>query len=191
MAIPSTERGTELSIRPARPSADGTDRQSIPPLRGRAARPLTEQRDDVLSFTSLPVDHELVISGWPSLKLFASSDCNDIDWHVKVTDVDVDGRLLRLTQGCLRAAYRNSLANLEPLNPDVTYQFLIEFWPTHHVLKPGHSIRLTVTSSDFPWFARSLNQFGPVHLQNKPKVAINTVRFGGGFPSRLVLPIEG
>ena len=67
----------------------------------------------------------------------------------------------------------------------------MELWPTHHVLKPGHSIRLTVTSSDFPWFARSLNQFGPVHLQSEPKVAIDTVHFGGEFPSRLVLPIEG
>jgi hypothetical protein len=149
-----------------------------------------EQRDDVLGFTSEPLDFELVISGWPRLELFASSDCDDTDWHVKVTDVDPDGRSLRLTQGCLRAACRNSLEFLEPLEPGETYHFSIELWPTHHVLKPGHSIRVSVTSSDFPWFARSLNQFGPVHLQSEAKAAINTVSFGGEFASRLVLPVE-
>ena len=151
----------------------------------------TEQRDDVLCFTSEPLDREVVISGWPRLELFASSDCDDTDWHVKVTDVNPDGRSLRLSQGCLRAACRNSLEFLEPLIPGDTFQFSIELWPTHHVLKPGHSVRVSVTSSDFPWFARSLNQFGPVHLQSEPKVAVNTVRFGFEFPSRLVLPTEG
>lgn len=149
-----------------------------------------EQRDDVLCFTGEPLDGELVISGWPRLELFASSDCDDTDWHVKVTDVDPSGRSLRLTQGCLRAACRNSLEFLEPLDPGQTYHFSIELWPAHHVVKKGHSIRVAVTSSDFPWFARSLNQFGPVHLQSEPKVAINTVRFGGEFTSRLVLPVE-
>ena len=56
---------------------------------------------------------------------------------------------------------------------------------------PGHRIRVTVTSSDFPWFARSLNQFGPVRSQGQPRVAVNTVRRGGAHASRLVLPVEG
>ena len=147
----------------------------------------------MLWFTSEPVDYELVISGWPRLELFASSDYDDTDWHIKVTDVDPDGRSLRLTQSCLRAACRNSLEDLQPLKPGETDQFSIELWPSHHVMKPGHAIRVTVpvTSSDFPWIVRSLNQFGPVHLQSEPKVAINTVRFGGQFPSRLILPTEG
>ena len=44
-----------------------------------------------------------------------------MDWHVKVTDADPDGRSLRLTQGCLRAACGNSLTNLEPLDLNATY----------------------------------------------------------------------
>jgi uncharacterized protein len=47
-----------------------------------------------------------------------------------------------------------------------------------------------VTSSDFPWFARSLNQFGPVYSQGQPRVAVNTVRSGGAHASRLVLPVD-
>jgi len=66
----------------------------------------------------------------------------------------------------------------------------VELWPTHHVFLPGHRIRVTVTSSDFPWFARSLNQFGPVRSQGQPRTAVNTVRHGGAHASRLVLPVD-
>ena len=66
----------------------------------------------------------------------------------------------------------------------------MELWPTHHVFEPGHSMRVTITSSDFPWYARSMNRFGPVRLQGEPRVARNTVHFGGNYPSRCILPIE-
>jgi uncharacterized protein len=98
---------------------------------------------------------------------------------------------LRVTQGCLRAACRDSLNEPAPLVPGQTYRFDVELWPTHHVFLPGHRIRLTVTSSDFPWFARNLNRYGPVRAQAEPRVAVNTVRHGGAYPSRLVLPVEG
>ena len=56
---------------------------------------------------------------------------------------------------------------------------------------PGHRIRLTVTSSDFPWFARSVNRFGPPRAGAHPRIALNTVRHGGAHASRLVLPVAG
>jgi len=51
-------------------------------------------------------------------------------------------------------------------------------------------VRVPITSSDFPWFARSLNHFGPLKDQAEPRIATNTVYHGGAHPSRLVLPIE-
>jgi hypothetical protein len=63
-------------------------------------------------------------------------------------------------------------------------------WPTHHVFQPGHRLRLTVTSSDFPWYARSLNHFGPVRNQSNPRVAINSIHVGGEYVSRITLPVE-
>lgn len=40
-----------------------------------------------------------------------------------------------------------------------------------------------------PWFARSLNRFGPLKDQAEPRVATNTVHHDATHPSRLVLPI--
>ena len=51
-------------------------------------------------------------------------------------------------------------------------------------------MRVTVTSSDYPWFARSLNQFGLVSAQDEPKVATNTIACGGEYRSRIELPVE-
>jgi predicted acyl esterase len=97
---------------------------------------------------------------------------------------------VKVCQGCLRASYRNSLSHPEPLTPGETHHFRVELWPAHHTFLPGHRIRVTITSSDFPWFARSLNQFGPLKNQSEPLVATNSIHHGQEFPSRILLPIE-
>lgn len=149
-----------------------------------------EARPDVLTYTSLPLAQPLTVSGWPHLEFWASSDRDDTEWHVKLTDVDAQGRSVKVCQGCLRASYRDSLAQPTPLTPGTPHRFCVELWPVHHTFLPGHRIRVTITSSDYPWFARSLNQFGPLKDQSEPLVARNTVHHGGEFPSRIMLPVE-
>jgi putative CocE/NonD family hydrolase len=149
-----------------------------------------EQRPDVLAYTSEPLTEEFVVSGWPHLELFAASDGEDTDWHVKLTDVWPDGRSLKVCQGCRRASYRDSLTHPTPLIPGEVHRFDVEFWPVHHAFLPGHRLRLTITSSDFPWFARNLNRFGPLRFQADPRVATNTVHHSAAHPSRVILPVE-
>ena len=149
-----------------------------------------EARPDVLTWTSEPLTEELVVSGWPKLELFAASDGDDTEWHVKLTDVWPDGRSLKVCQGCLRASYRDSLEHPTPLEPGAVGRFNVELWPVHHAFLPGHRVRVSVTSSDFPWFARSLNRFGPLKDQADPRVATNTIHHDADHPSRIVLPVE-
>ncbi|MEZ4530282.1 MAG: CocE/NonD family hydrolase [Thermomicrobiales bacterium] len=145
-----------------------------------------EARSDVISYTSEVLTEPITISGWAHLKLNAASDCDDTDFHVKITDVRPDGRSMKVTQGCKRASYRNSLSEPTAIVPNEPFEIDIELWPTHHAFLPGHQIRVTVTSSDFPWFARNLNQFGHIRYQSEPKIATNTILPG----SRIVLPVE-
>jgi uncharacterized protein len=175
---------------PLDPALTGIDVAGYPVENPPLAQNANESRDDVLSFTSEPLSEDLVISGWAHLKLYASSDCDDTEWHVKITDVTPDGTSLKVTQGCLRAACRESLTDLAPLTPGTITPFDIELWPTHHAFAAGHRVRVTVTSSDYPWFARSLNQFGLVSAQGEPKVATNTIACGGEYPSHVELPVE-
>jgi hypothetical protein len=187
---PTDESRDEFTYDPLDPVLTGLDVRLYPFEDVPLDQTTNEQRHDVLSYTSEPVESALTCSGWASLELYGASDCDDTDWHVKVTDVDPEGMSRRVTQGCLRAACRDSLEVMTPLNPDEVYRFDIELWPTHHVFLPGHRIRVTVTSSDFPWFARSMNRFGPTRDQSEPRTARNSVASGGAFASRLILPVE-
>lgn len=149
-----------------------------------------EARPDVLGYTSEPLAKAVTVSGWPVLEFWASSDRDDTEWHVKLIDVDAEGRSIKVCQGCRRASYRDSLEEPEPLTPGQPTRFQVELWPVQHLFRPGHRIRVTITSIDFPWFARSLNQFGPLKDQTAPLVAVNTLHHGGEYRSRVLLPVE-
>ncbi len=79
-----------------------------------------EKRDDVLVYTGDPLTEPVTIWGLATLELFAGSDGEDTDWHVKVTDVGPEGRSFRVTQGCLRAACRGHGGNSYLVNGPYT-----------------------------------------------------------------------
>jgi uncharacterized protein len=149
-----------------------------------------ESRPDVITYVSEPLSEELAISGWPVLELHAATDGDDTDWHVKLTDIKPDGRSDRVTQGELRASYRDSLSDPAPVVPGAVHRYAVELWPTHHAFLPGHRIGVSITSSDFPWFARNLNRFEPVGTSADPRVAVNTVHHSAPAVSRIRLPVE-
>jgi len=187
---PGVEGEIGYDFDPMDPSLTGIDVRLYPIEDVPLDQTTNEARGDVLTFTGDPVTEEVVLSGWAHLVFFASSDGDDTDWHVKITDVDPSGVSRRVTQGCLRAACRTSLEQPSAVTPNEVLEYDVELWPTHHVFMPGHAMRITITSSDFPWYARSMNRFGPVRSQGEPRTAHNTVHFGGDYPSRCVLPIE-
>jgi hypothetical protein len=187
---PKTAGAHRYVYDPKNPALTGIDvhRYPIedPPLRQNE----NEARADVVTFTGAELTNEVVVSGRCRLELFAASDCDDTEWHVKITEVQPDGSSVKVTQGCLRAACRDSLTDLAPLTPGEPTRFGVELWPTHYVFRPGNRIRVTITSSDFPWFARSMNRFGLVSEQGEPNVATNEIHYGGALPSRIELPVE-
>lgn len=162
-------------------------RSMEPPLDQRSL----EARADVVTFSTDPLEQPVTVSGWPRLDLFGSSDADDTDWHVKLTDVHSDGASIRIATGCLRAACRESLSEPSPMDPGKIYRFPVELGPLTHTFLPAHRIRITITSSDFPWFARNMNRFGRVVDMDKPVVATNVIHHTGTYPSRIVLPTEG
>jgi putative CocE/NonD family hydrolase len=169
-------------------------------LRGNAAaeaaagavdqRP-AEARDDVLCFTSEALTEPLEVTGHVSLILFASSSAPDTDFTGKLVDVFPDGRAIYLTDGILRARYRNSLAEPEPLTPGQPYELSLDLSITSNVFRPGHRIRLEVSSSNFPRFDRNTNTGGAIAGESAEQVmvAVNRVLHGPEHPSQLILPV--
>lgn len=150
-----------------------------------------ETREDVLVYTSAPVESRLEVTGQVSFVLWAATSARDTDWAVTVSVVEPNGASYNFCEGILRASYRDSLESPSPIKPDQVYEYTIDLGPTSIAFQPGQSIRLRIASSNFPAFARNLGTGGPVNKESRGNavVALQTVLHDAAHPSRLVLPI--
>lgn len=151
-------------------------------------RRFQHRRDDVLVYTGAPADADVLLVGIPELHLFAASDGADTDWFFSVHDVSPTGSSMQLSEGRLRARYRESLEQQTLLEPGTTYEFTIAGTAVGHVLKTGHRLRLAVTSSDFPTWDRNPNTGATIGVTTDFRVAVNTVRHEPGAASFLAIP---
>jgi putative CocE/NonD family hydrolase len=150
-----------------------------------------ELRDDVLVYSTPMLDRPVQVTGPIELCLFVASSARDTDLTGKLVDVYPDGRAMILTEGILRARYRNSFTAPELLEPDAIYEIRLDLWATANVFMPGHRIRLEVSSSNFPRFDRNSNTGGEIASEaaDQYRPAINRIFHRAASPSRLILPI--
>ncbi|HUQ23176.1 MAG TPA: CocE/NonD family hydrolase [Gaiellaceae bacterium] len=162
-----------------------------PILPGPWDQRVLEARDDVLSYTSDELDGDLEVIGPVEMVLFAASSAKDTDFFVRVCDVYPDGRSIFLTEGLLRARYRNSHEgdSTELLEPGEVAEYRIRCYPLANVFERGHRIRLDVTSSSFPRFSRNLNTGEDVGTGTRMEVARQTVLHTDVYPSHVLLPV--
>ena len=85
------------------------------------------------------------------------------------------------------AGERSSPAN--PIEPGQIYQYEIDLWATSYVVQPGHRIRVEISSSNFPRFARNLNTGNPFGMSNEIAVATQTIYHSTDHPSHITLPV--
>lgn len=148
-----------------------------------------ESRSDVLIYSTPPLDHDLEVTGPVRLEFFASSSAVDTDFTGKLVDVALDGSVINLTEGILRAKYRDSQVTATPLVPGKIYALSIDLWATSNVFKAGHRIRLELSSSNFPRFDRNLNTGESAASSAKWVTATNTIYHDEAHPSSLTLAV--
>lgn len=152
---------------------------------------VVELRDDVLVYSTPPLERPIEATGPVELRLFASSSAPDTDFTGKLVDVYSDGRAIILTEGILRARYRNSFTQPEWLDPNTIYELRLNLWATANMFLPGHRIRLEVSSSNFPRFDRNSNIGGVIARQTREQYqpAVNRIFHDAAHPSCLILPV--
>jgi len=151
-------------------------------------RPI-ERRDDVLVYSTPPLDRELEVSGRVTVELFASTSARDTDFWAQLTDVFPNGYSMHLTEGIIRGRYRKSLEKPELLKPGAVNKFTIDLWIISNAFQKGHSIRLDISSSSFPKYDRNPNTGGPFGQDAELLVAKQTVVHDSQHPSGVILPI--
>jgi uncharacterized protein len=150
-----------------------------------------ETRDDVLCYTTEPLERPLEVTGPIELVLFASSSARDTDFTAKLVDVYPAGRVESITDGILRTLYRDSFSNAVLMEPNRIYELHITVGATSQVFGAGHRIRLEVSSSNFPRFDRNTNTGGTIATESEKDFvqAVNRLFHDAAHPSHLILPI--
>jgi uncharacterized protein len=154
----------------------------------RDQRP-AEARDDVLVYSTPPFAQDTEVTGPVSLELYAKSSAVDTDFTAKLVDVWPDGFAQNLTEGIIRARYRDSQEKPDLINPGQIYKFDIDLWSTSNVFLKGHRLRLEVSSSNFPRFDRNLNTGGDNETGQKYVSATNAIYHDAEHPSALIVPV--
>jgi uncharacterized protein len=173
-----------------------------------------DDRPDVISFVSAPLDHDIVATGPLSAKLFASSSGTDSDFIVKLIDVfpenvqktqdgedgpkpgeyaqSLNGYELPIAMEVRRGRYNKSYEHPEALVPDQPTEFDIPLRDHDHVFLKGHRIMVQVQSTWFPVIDRNPQKFVPsiyYATYDDYVTATQRVYCSPKFASHIVLPL--
>ena len=151
-------------------------------------RPLDERRD-VLRYATPPLEKAVEVTGPTRVTLFAASSARDTDFTARLIDVWPDGYAQELCYGIVRARYRESFESPTLIEPGRAYEYRIQMNPTGNLFRPGHRIRVDISSSDFPNFDRNHNTGGDDYSESTLVTAQQTVFHEAVRPSRVVLPV--
>jgi putative CocE/NonD family hydrolase len=172
-------------------------------------------RTDVLSYVSAPLDHDLIVTGELSADLFASTSGTDSDFVVKLIDVypenaqknawdpeegpkpgeyakSLNGYELPIAMEVRRGRYLASFEKPHALVANKPTEWKIPLRDHDHVFLKGHRIMVQVQSTWFPIIDRNPQKFVPSIYKAKDSdfvKATQRVYCTPAMPSHLVLPV--
>ncbi len=174
-----------------------------------------DNRPDVLTFMSAPLDHDLTITGEVAADLFAATSGTDADFVVKLIDVypenaqpnawnpdagpapgayarSVNGYELPIAMEVRRGRYLTSYEHATPLAANVPVEWQIPLRDRDHVFLKGHRLMVQIQSTWFPVIDRNPQQFVPSiygAVASDFVQATQRVYTSPSRPSHLVLPV--
>jgi hypothetical protein len=173
-----------------------------------------ENRPDVLTWESAPLDHDLTVTGPVSAALFASTSGTDADFVVKLIDVypergekaadalsrdtpdnyadSLNGYELPIAMEVRRGRFLHSYEQPQALKPNHAEEWDVPLRDHDHVFLKGHRIMVQVQSTWFPVIDRNPQKFVPSIYQATAEdyvSATQRVYSTPQMPSHIVLPV--
>ncbi len=158
-------------------------------------------RPDVLSWTTLPLEEDLTVSGKITANLFASTTGTDSDWIVKLIDVypenftvdpAMSGYQLMIAGDVFRGRYRTSFEKPTAITANAVLNYQIKYPANDHTFKKGHRIMVQVQSTWFPVIDRNPQKFVPNIFKARAsdfQKATQRIYRSGKNASHLTLPV--
>jgi hypothetical protein len=113
-----------------------------------------EGRDDVLVYSTGPIEQPLRLEGTAALSLWLRADRPDVDVAVRLCEVLADGRTMLVADGVQRAQLRHS-PRREPLVPGEAVEVTVVLPPLAYTFPKGGRLRLLVAGSNWPRYERN------------------------------------
>lgn len=148
-----------------------------------------------LTYTTSSLSEDVLIVGHPVVTLYVSSSASDGDFFVYLEEVDTLNVSHYVTEGVLRASHRavhtppydnlglpyhrSFEGDVEPLQPDMPVELVLDLHPTATVFDARSRIRVTITGADMD--NAEVKQIEPV-----PTVSLFR---SSQRPSRIALPV--
>ena len=154
---------------------------------GAFSQQSVEERKDVLVYSTPVLSKDLEVSGDVSLHLFVTSTAKDTDFTGKLVDVAADGTTHNVCDGIRRMRFANSLSQEHLVKPGDVVELTIDLGPTSNAFLAGHRLRVEVSSSNFPKFARNLNTGQDGYHSTAAQIATNTILHDRSHPSELIV----
>jgi putative CocE/NonD family hydrolase len=148
-----------------------------------------EMRDDILVYTTDALKEGVEVSGFINATLYVSSDAKDTDFTIKLIDVYPDGSAYNLDETIQRVRYREGYDKEVFMKKGTIYEVKLTPMSTSNFFKKGHKIRIEVSSSNFPRFARNLNTGGNNYDEKEGVIAHNKIHHSLKYQSRIELPM--
>ena len=148
-----------------------------------------ETRQDILVYSSDVLEEGVEMSGFIESTLYVSSDAKDTDFTIKLIDVHPDGTAYNLDETIQRVRYREGYEKEVFMEKGTVYKVDLTPMSTSNYFAKGHQIRIEISSSNFPRFARNLNTGGNNFDEKVGVVARNVVHHSGEYPSQVRLPL--
>ncbi|MDW5595532.1 CocE/NonD family hydrolase [Conexibacter stalactiti] len=148
---------------------------------GPRDRRAVQARADVLTFTSAPLERATELTGPLRARLWVASEAPDFDVVATLSWVEPDGRALHLSDGIVRASFRDGPAGgAPPLRAGEPVRLELALDATSIVLAPGTRLRLEVAGACAPRFAPHPALRAPTRIE---------LLHDAGHPSHVVLPL--
>jgi putative CocE/NonD family hydrolase len=160
-----------------------------------------DDRADVLSWETAPLESDLTIAGELVARLFASTTGSDADWIVKVIDVypeeypgdwNLAGYQLMVSNEVFRGRYRTSFEKPAPIEPNKVLEYTWSLHTQNYTFKKGHRLMVQVQSTWFPIIDRNPQTFVPnifAARESDFKAATHRIYRTREHPSRVEIPV--
>lgn len=160
-----------------------------------------DDRADVLSYETTPLDNDVTIAGDVVAHLFASTTGSDADWIVKLIDVYPEnypqnwalaGYQLMVSNEVFRGRYREGFEKPKAIEPNTVLEYTWSLHTQNYTFKKGHRIMVQVQSTWFPIIDRNPQTFVPNIFEAKDsdfRAATHRVYRTDAYPSRVDVPV--